>query len=889
MKKLVLSAVIALCVVPFAGAQTLQGKKIYINPGHGGFEATTGTRIDGKFANGYRSDGSVATDRWNATIPFPTVCEEGCWESKHNLWRGLELRRLLESAGAEVKMSRTENRPEDDRILETIGEEATDWNADMFVSIHSNGNGSNHLLVMYRGADPRPGQPFNINDPDIAESKVMGTAAWRRLHDNHLTCWQSLKSAASPYVVSDSAFYSSWTTGYHLGVFRHLWRPGFLAEIAFHDYKPEAHRMLSQDYSKIIAYQLYTGICDYFNAPLPTTGIIAGEAKDAKRILRDPLFLGATFGDHDQYKPINGATVTLTGNGVNQTYVTDNNYNGLFYFPDLVPGTYHIKIEADGYTTYEEDVVCEAAVARGPIAMLDDPSYNPAEDAGRANVYASALEPVQANSVRFTLNTDATAVVLNLIKDGNVVKTVDLGPCARGINTVSFQADGIADGEYDWSITAKADPITGEPVQFSENGDAMLEIANIRSVDVDCNPASPWFGRVYATSIEANGKKGARMGTGVYVFDASMSDVTGQGNTPWAGGQAWKGNSSPCRLAVADDGQVYVCDWSDGHSGIWVMDPANPGADFRPLFGGTRNGDGLSSEGDARIHGSIVDLCVVGSGDATRLYTSDEDLHPESIGEGYSGDKSPLTRYDIGTATNPWTVAPSYIYPAFARDGNNYFRNQSDCIEPDGHGGIWVCQNRFTNAPGIPSLMHVNAAGTFDFSCGDTQLIQSSTPMGALGVNADGSLVAVAGGSDIRVLGATYDANGLPTLTLKYVIGSTYGSRPFDCAFDAADNLYVAYNDNAGGIGIWALPKDTNEFTTTASAPLRANAGVTDIAADTADITVRDNVITAAGAMVELFDVAGHRVAAGYAIDMTGLNTGVYIARAGVKSLKVIR
>ncbi|MDE6467441.1 MAG: N-acetylmuramoyl-L-alanine amidase, partial [Muribaculaceae bacterium] len=371
MKKLFISALAALlAAVPFADAQNLTGKKIYINPGHGGFEATSGVRIPGEFANGYRSDGSVATDRWNASIPFPTVCEEGCWESKHNLWRGLELQRLLQQAGATVKMSRTQNRPEDDRILQEIGEEATAWGADMFLSIHSNGNGANYLMTIFRGADPRPGQPFNINDPDLPASKEMAVTGWKHLHDNNVTCWQSLKNPDSPYAVADSAFYSSWTSGYHLGVLRKLWVPGYLAEIAFHDYKPETHRMLNEDYSKMVAFQLFTGICESLGAEQPKTGIITGAAKDGKRIFRDPLFLGATYGDHDQYKPINGATVTLTGNGVNETYTTDQYYNGFFYFPGLAPGTYHLTIEAPGYDTYEEDVVCEAAKCRGPIAML---------------------------------------------------------------------------------------------------------------------------------------------------------------------------------------------------------------------------------------------------------------------------------------------------------------------------------------------------------------------------------------------------------------------------------------------------------------------------------------------------------------------------------------
>lgn len=877
MKKLLLSALAAVVLASSADAESLAGKKIYLNPGHGGFEASAGTKVPGVFTNGYRSDGSVATDRWNATIPFPNVCEEGCWESKHNLWRGLELRRLLEEAGATVMMSRTENRPEDDRILVEIGREATSWQADMFLSIHSNGNGSNHLMTMYRGADPRPGQPFNINDPDIPASKEMARTGWKHLHDNLLTCWQAQKNINSPYAVSDSAFYSSWTDGYHLGVLREMWRPGYLAEIAFHDYKPEAHRMLSKDYSNIVAYQLYTGICDYFQAPLPTTGIIAGAAKDAKRILRDPLYLGATFGDHDQYKPINGAKVTLTGNGVNKTYTTDNYYNGIYYFPDLAPGTYHIKIEADGYTTYEEDVTCEAAKVRGTIAMLDDPDYDPAADRGRANVFASALEAVSANNIRFTLNADATSVCVNLLKNGSVVKTIDLGPQARGTVNTTIPGSELADGQYEWSITAKADPIVGEPVQFSENGDQMLDIANTRSVAIDRNPASPFFGRIYATSIEANGKKGARMGTGVYILDAAHTDITDQGNKPYQGGQKWAGNSSPMRLFVADDGKVYVCDWSDGHSGAWIIDPAKPEADFSPVFAdGSRNADGWVTIGGNGVHGSIVDLCVTGTGADTKLYTADEDIP----------DKGFIARYDIGALEQPWAAAPSKIYGNY----NGHLANTSQTISPDGRGGLWIGHNRDTNSDQYPSAIHINGkTGEYDYHCGNTAIFKTSTPMGALAVNHDGSLIAVAGKTDIRVAKVTFDANDKPSLELLYAIGSTYGSRPFDCEFDAADNLYVAYNDNAGGIGVWALPKEKNEYTTPARMPLNMSSGINATEVADTDIAYDGSTITAAGEMVEVFGISGTMVAKGYSIDATSLLPGVYVVRAGAKSLKIVK
>lgn len=887
MKKLIAAVLLALTAVPFAGAQSLAGKKIYINPGHGGFEASATTYIPGQFANGYRSDGSVATDRWNATVPYPNVCEEGCWESKHNLWRGLELQRLLQNAGATVMMSRTQNRPEDDRILTEIGTEATSWGADMFISIHSNGNGSNSLLCLMRGADPRPGQPFNINDPDLPESKVMATTAWRHLHDNPLTCWQSMKSPNSPYVVSDSAFYSSWTDGYHLGVFRKLWVPGYLAEIAFHDYKPEAHRMLSEDYSKVIAYMLYTSVCEYFGAPQPTTGIVAGEVKDAKRIFRDPLFLGATVGDHDQYKPINGAKVTLTGNGVTKTYITDNNYNGLYYFPDLAPGTYNIKVEAEGYTTIETTATCEAAKTRGPIVMMDDPNYDPAADQGRANIYASALEVVSPGVIRFTLNADATSTTLNLLRDGALVKSVDLGPQARGSVTVNVPAVDLAEGDYQWSITATAEAITDEPIQITENGDATCEIANARGISIDKNPASPYFGRIYVVS-GSNGKSGARQGTGIYILDAALTDITNQGNSPYAGNVTWNTGtgSSPDRVFVDEESRVWITDWCDNHSGLWIMDPANPGNTFTEFFGGgDRNADGLARNGDTQIHGSIVTCCLTGTGADTRLYTIDEDIsYPGYINASTGAQMYNLPfRYDIGTATSNYVNGPDHCYGNY--DGK--YVNGSTTLKPDTRGGLWLCQNRYSNSAAYPSLMHINANGQWDYFCSDATIIGSSTPMGAMGVSPDGEYVVVAGGTDIRVCKVTWDANNTPSLSLAYAIGSTYGARPFDADMDVACNVYVAFNDNAGGVGAWALPKESNEYTTVAAEPLRMSAGIAGNVINEGGIHYVNNIVTADGALVEIFSMTGVKMAEGYRIDTTGYPAGIYAVRAGANTLKI--
>lgn len=876
MKKLTIALAAAMLAAGAADAQNLAGKKIYLNPGHGGYEASCGAVVPGQFANGYRSDGSTATDRWVSTIPYPNICEEGVWESKHNLWRGLELQRLLEGAGASVMMSRTQNRPEDDRILVTIGEEATNWQADMFLSIHSNASGTNYLMTMFRGADPRPGQPFNIADPDLAESKVMAETGWKHLHDNILTCWQARKDPNAPYAVADSAAYTNWNgagNGYHLGVLRKMWRPGFLAEIAFHDYKPEAHRMLSRDYSNIIAYMLFTGICDHFKAGMPATGIIAGEAKDGKRLFRDPLYTGASAGDHDQYKPINGATVTLTGNGVTKTYVTDNNYNGIYYFPDLQPGTYHLKIEAEGYDTYENDVVCEAAKVRGDIAMLNDPAYDPASDMGHANVYASALEVVAANTIRFTLNSDATSVAINLYKNGQLVKTIDLGPQAQGVNTVEVPESDLAEGDYTWSLTAKGTKAE-KMAELDLTTYPDLLMGNARGLAIDVYPASPAFGTMYLSNPVNVSKKAARTAAGVYGFSADMQTLNAE---PWTDGLVLaSGNSAPYSLTVADNGEVFVADWSDGSGGVSIMNPATH--KFSPVFAdGDRDANtGLVSIGGTAVHGSVQHVAVVGQGADRILYTRDEDM-PE-------GDN--IYQYNIGNLDQPWSAAPT-------RNLGKPYANGNNRIIPDGRGGMWVSQYRYTESEAYPCVFHLNANFEVDFQTGDKSIFVGNACVGDMAVSPDGSMMAMADGTTKMVTVAKITWNGnVPSL--EKLCESTYSkasARPFNVAFDYANNLYAVFNDDElnGGVTGWVIPVE-NESTTPAMATLRVTSGVDDITADSeAGISYFMGTLNAHGAEMQVYTAAGVLVAQGYVLETAGWENGVYIVRAGNHTLKIVK
>ena len=123
----------------------------------------------------------------------------------------------------------------------------------------------------------------------------------------------------------------------------------------------------------------YRGIVDFYGAEPDTKGYILGTVKDEHNAFVHELYKYAA-NTNDQYKPLNGAVVTLSKeNGeVVGTYTVDNNYNGLFYFPDLEPGTYKLDATMDGYKPLHrkyQTVVVEANATSYPFLFLEDTAH----------------------------------------------------------------------------------------------------------------------------------------------------------------------------------------------------------------------------------------------------------------------------------------------------------------------------------------------------------------------------------------------------------------------------------------------------------------------------------------------------------------------------------
>lgn len=311
-----------LLIINPAKGQNLEGIKIYVNPGHGGFDSN---------------------DRNVPVPPFAQGDTAGFWESKSNLVKGLHLRSLLEAAGAEVIMSRTQNRTEDDRPLSAIAEEANANQVDFMISIHSNAFNSvtNYVLQLFHGWD---------NDPILPQSMDLAVLFGQNLISNQTSSW----THSSPVIRGDKSFAPPDWNGY--GVLRPLTVPGLISEGSFHDYIPETYRLLNREYKHLEAWHFYRAFLDYYEGGEDLNGKIAGFVKDNYRKVTEYY---TTANSKDQWLPVNGAKITLQPGDLE--YTIDSLNNGFFLFDNLAPGTYRITVEADKYEQLDFDSVIVVA------------------------------------------------------------------------------------------------------------------------------------------------------------------------------------------------------------------------------------------------------------------------------------------------------------------------------------------------------------------------------------------------------------------------------------------------------------------------------------------------------------------------------------------------
>ncbi|NLI71889.1 MAG: T9SS type A sorting domain-containing protein [Bacteroidales bacterium] len=502
------------------------------------------------------------------------------------------------------------------------------------------------------------------------------------------------------------------------------------------------------------------------------------------------------------------------------------------------------------------------------------------------NIYASELSLSSEKTFGFKLNEDATSVLINIYKDGELLESYPVGAKTKGAHSI---ANPFGEKDFDeWGITASARAVA-YPLKVSDDSQLFQYYAP-RGLAVDNTPESPFFGRIYVTeslggTVSAGAPSDPRtVEQGVYMLDAALTDVANQGDKSYSGNVNWGtgGNNYQwplTRPSVAPDGKVYLSSSTLDGSGIYIMDPANPTADFKPVFSGERNA-GLGTEmiNGKLIHSPIMHCNIQGTGADTKLYTYDRNFDP--------GVHVNINQYDIGDgSTLPWKSEPTAV--VYNDKEAPVMLNGNGCIASDGRGGWWLSQYRYTSSTAVPSLIHITD-GKINYNCG-SEIVSSF--QGGMGVNKDGSMLAIGRETGkVAVYDVVYDAANVPTLTEKFVIdwgdgkGNTMGVE-----FDVAGNLYIVSNSNER-LMVYSLPNLNNTYTTR----IPANNNGTGLKTISVDENVKvypnpastEVIIDAQEVFVEnysLYDIAGGLMTTGEmngvssTISVTNLQEGIYI------------
>lgn len=437
--------------------------------------------------------------------------------------------------------------------------------------------------------------------------------------------------------------------------------------------------------------------------------------------------------------------------------------------------------------------------------------------------YATSIRPdvtsftagVGSVTFSFIINHDADNASVEIVSavTGTVFRTATLGPVTAGFN--SFNWDGkdnanqnVPSGIYTAKITVSHSGLSATAWTMIPN--IYVNVFSPKGVAVNKNPNSPRFGWVYIPENGGLTALGRLTQDGLYIHNADGSDAVGQGDAALATEAGWiASGNSPFRAFVSADDRVWICDWADAHSGVWVCDGDGLGV-VSALDNSNQSGIGLNHQ-----HGSVPCVWVEGSGASTVLYTNDEDFPGDPVNPTVPSDGS-VWKFPVGTGPFPHMGAPTMVIDDVAiGDINQNLRN--DMIR-DKNGNWWTIQNRAGGATDtLPSLWKVSADGTTVqwASVPDAAPNSLADPLvQTYGLAYDPSrnrLVTTNRSTNAKLIVLDI-TSGVPDIANRVEI-TPYTGNNNDADFDVPGNLYVV-NSTKEELSVWS-PPGPSTFTTT--------------------------------------------------------------------------
>ncbi len=396
----------------------------------------------------------------------------------------------------------------------------------------------------------------------------------------------------------------------------------------------------------------------------------------------------------------------------------------------------------------------------------------------------------------FDANANAVAAELVFYAADTVAGTIPV-QVVKGANSITVaisELPGEEGQELTWAVKLDGGAIANFGIIASDN--SLIESGTSRLFNaVNTNPELDNFGKIYimhraGSSTSANAPK-----SGIWEYDHNLVKTHTE---VYKGGEEKFGN--PTRMSMDREGYLYIADWADGHSGIFMANTADMTQPFTQFFAGTRGSDGEFNNGGVYTGSSTPGCHVYDNGEEVKLFVYNEDAKGTLPANG-------MAVYNIGqedgTILHKWETAPSAVYTLTGQantEGNPWGTSH----------GFFVSQVRTSgnNNSGATSLKFYSNDGTEQMSSASDEYKEIITGSNAGGyvVSADESVMVFNDGdTQFLVFDITWEGDK-PVMALRYTIKHGI-SAIRQMNWDYAGNI-VCSGD--AGIHIVSLPKEEN-------------------------------------------------------------------------------
>lgn len=432
--------------------------------------------------------------------------------------------------------------------------------------------------------------------------------------------------------------------------------------------------------------------------------------------------------------------------------------------------------------------------------------------------------------LHFSINALAPTVEVYIVVGGVEKKIRTYSNVAKNSYSTDLTASDAASAgltagsSYSWKVKVT----TPDRSSAAEYVGRKVSDKPIFSIDIDNNPASPYFSRILAT----HGTDNIANAQGIYAYNAAFEADGGRNMGATAYANWWSGNHlTPYRIRIAQDGsgRIFLGNFDVSHTGayLWQVDPAKL-TSWTQLIArswmksnvGT-NVDDVNNTLD--VYNMGLDIRTNGNKYELLLLSANTGGANFITGSVFSGV------YTIPDITKP-TTGCSYKQLKWTKvTGEQSIRNMLGSAVNgsaifDKYGGVWYCGNSSggTNKT-YPGLAHQFATATdykINYDDSDTHFQKQYTAAGGIRYDkSHGRMVVAQGMNRTNIVGCIYtvtqaNAGTRPTLGSRVDLnaGAAKGSASWyvtDFAWDYADNIYACVRNTSADVrGVYAFATD---------------------------------------------------------------------------------